>query len=178
MFHFIYCQPLWRIVLTIVAAPLLWALLGRLLSLPHPRFWRQLNLLLAALSVLVILYTTLGNRSGGVRQMVLTPFASFAEAKIQPELYRSMLMNVLLFEPLGLSLSQGLPIRRTWLRFMLPVLSGLCLSCAIETLQYLFSLGRTEADDVMMNSIGTIVGALSLPLTACLHRIFSKHSEA
>lgn len=169
MLRFIYCQPLWRIVLVVLAAPILWAILGRLLGARHPRLWRRLNLVLAALSALVILYATLGNRSGGVRQVILTPFASFTEAKVQPELYRTMLMNILLFEPLGMSLSQGLPCRQPWLRFLLTVLVALGLSCAIEVLQYLFSLGRTEVDDVIMNTLGAIVGALSLPMTICLH---------
>ena len=169
MLRFIYCQPLWHIVLVVLAAPILWAILSRLLGARHPWPWRRLNLVLAALSTLVILYAVLGNRVGGVRQVILTPFASFAEATEQPELYRSMLMNVLLFEPLGLSLSQGLPCRQPWLRFLLTVLVALGLSCAIEVLQYLFSLGRTEADDVIMNTLGAMVGALSLPMTICLH---------
>ncbi|MDD6022899.1 MAG: VanZ family protein [Oscillospiraceae bacterium] len=176
MLHFIYCQPLWRIVLILLISPLLWAFLGQLIAHRRLRFWKGMNLLLAGISVLVILYATLGNRAEDVRQVVLTPFASFSEAKIQPELYRSMLMNVLLFEPLGLSLSQGLPVKQSWLRVLLPVLFALCLSCTIEALQYLFFLGRTEADDVMMNTIGAMVGALSLPLTAFLKLLFSKYS--
>ena len=36
-------------------------------------------------------------------------FAALTAARVQPELYREMLMNVFLFFPLGLTLSNALP---------------------------------------------------------------------
>ena len=73
---------------------------------------------------------------------MLVPFQNFREAREQPELYRSMLMNVLLFFPIGLSLPFVLG---KW-KLSVPVTVVLaCLSSAgIEYLQYGYSLGNRQ----------------------------------
>lgn len=142
---------------------MLWACLGKKLLKNHPQVWRYFNILVVCLSALTVLYVTLGNRSGAARALILTPFASFREAKLQPELYRSMLMNVLLCVPLGLSLSEALPGRPSRRnRFLLVTVTVFLLSGMVETLQYVFCLGRCEVDDVIMNTLGAAVGASEL----------------
>ena len=84
------------------------------------------------------------------------PFHTFVEAKLQPELYRAMLMNIFLFQPLGLSLPGLLPqkkhpVART-------ILFALLLSVGIEVCQLSFGLGRCEIDDVIMNTLGAALG--------------------
>lgn len=49
----------------------------------------------------VIFYMTVCARGEETAEAVLVPFQNFREAREQPELYRSMLMNVLLFFPIG-----------------------------------------------------------------------------
>ena len=65
--------------------------------------------MLSALTVIFILYATILNRALGDYAVILTPFATLIAARQQPELYREMLMNVFLFFPLGLTLSNALP---------------------------------------------------------------------
>ena len=67
------------------------------------------NVILFCVSAAIILHATLLSRTPGTYAAVLTPFAALAAARQQPELYREMLMNVFLFFPLGLTLSNALP---------------------------------------------------------------------
>lgn len=86
---------------------------------------------------------------------------NFAEGYLeqQPKMYRSMLMNVFLFVPFGLTLSQILPEHwRSEKRMIIAICAGLLLSCFVEGMQYMFSLGRAEIDDVLTNVIGTAIG--------------------
>ena len=53
---------------------------------------------------------------------------------------------------------------------ILAVLAGAVLSVAVEYGQYRFLIGNAEADDVICNSLGTFIGALSLPIKEYLNR--------
>lgn len=133
-----------------------------------------LNTALACAAAFIILYATILNRTPGNYELILTPFAALSAARQQPELYREMLMNVFLFFPLGLTLSNALP--RTWhcwLRIALTALTGCVLSAGIEYAQYRFALGMAETDDVICNTLGAFVGASSLLLAHAME----KHKE-
>lgn len=135
------------------------------------RRWRWGNLSLSILMVIAILYTTLLSRVSGSYAAVLTPFATLVAARQEPELYRTMLMNVFLFFPLGLTLSNALP--RTWHRWRriaLTTLTGCVLSAGIEYAQYHFALGMAETDDVICNTLGAFIGATSLLLTRAIEK--------
>lgn len=169
-----------RILLTIYALPLstvAWfmalAVPGwTLLMLPlrrHPRALRYIGRLCAALSAAAILYATVLDRSGNGGTLYLLPFHFLLEAKIQPEIYRAMLMNVLLFFPLGLSLPYAVHgIRRRPALWTLK--TAACFSAGIEVCQLLFRLGRCETDDVLVNTLGAAVGAVSYLLFRCLYK--------
>ena len=93
-------------------------------------------------AVIAILCATILNRTPGNYELILTPFATFTAALQQPELYRAMLMNVFLFFPLGLTLSNALPRKwHRWLRIILTTLVGCALSAGIEYAQYRLRAG-------------------------------------
>lgn len=122
-----------------------------------------LNTALACAAVFIILYATILTRTPGVSEAILTPFASLTAARVQPELYREMLMNVFLFFPLGLTLSNALPQKwHRWLRIALTTLIGCILSAGIEYAQYRCALGLAETDDVICNTLGVFTGSTSL----------------
>lgn len=169
MFNYIYSQSLTVILLVIVVSTVLWGLLrGRL------RRWQAANALLCMMTVTVILYATILTRTPGNYEVILTPFAALAAARVQPELYREMLMNVFLFFPLGLTLSNALPRKwHRWGRIILTTLVGCTLSAGIEYAQYRYALGLAETDDVICNTMGAFLGAASL---LAAHAI-EKHKE-
>ena len=154
LFWLIYIQPLHLIVIFMILAAGLWGYLGS--RERGSKRWRIANAAVFAGIVAAIFYMTVYARGEGTAEAVLTPFQSFREAREQPELYRTMLMNVLLFFPVGLSLPFALG---KWKPAVPVTVILACLfSAGIEYLQYRYSLGRCEVDDVIMNTLGALLG--------------------
>ena len=132
------------------------------------------NFVLFCAAVIAILCATILNRTPGDYKPILTPFATFTAALQQPELYREMLMNIFLFFPLGLTLSNALPRKwHRWGRIALTTLVGCALSAGIEYTQYRYALGMAEVDDVICNTLGAFLGSTSLLIAHAIE----KHKE-
>lgn len=177
MLHYIYSRSL---IGVLVAMPLLLAVWGALSARVAARQWRLGNLALLLVSAAAILYATLFSRAEGSGNLALTPFASLTAARVQPELYREMLMNVFLFFPLGLTLSNALPRRWNYRRRIgVTVLAGCLLSAGIECAQYRFALGLAETDDVLCNALGALLGAASLLVAHAIesHKERARHTN-
>lgn len=171
MLHYIYTRPLIAIILFMAIAVIVWSELPSRIAV---KYWRHGNLILAVLMTVAILYATILTRSEGNTGLILIPFATFTAARQHPELYREMLMNVFLFFPLGLTLSNALPRRwHRWGKIILTTLVGYALSAGIEYAQYRYALGLAETDDVICNTLGAFLGAASL---LAAHAI-EKHRE-
>ena len=171
MLHYIYIRSFIGIITFMALALAAW---GALPARVGARRWRWGNLVLVLLITAAILYATLFSRAEGSTGLILTPFATFTTARVQPELYREMLMNIFLFFPLGLTLSNALPRRwHRWGRIALTTLVGYILSAGIEYAQYRYALGLAETDDVICNTMGAFLGAASL---LAAHAI-EKHKE-
>ena len=129
------------------------------------------NFVLFCAAVIAILCATILNRTPGNYELILTPFAALSAARQQPELYREMLMNVFLFFPLGLTLSNVLPQKwHRWLRIILTTLVGCALSAGIEYTQYRCALGLAETDDVICNTLGAFIGSTSLLIARAIEK--------
>lgn len=113
-------------------------------------------------SVALILYCTIINR-GGCYEVVFLPFYSFVEARWQPEIFRTLIMNIVLFVPLGVSLPFVIS-NNVKHPIILALLISISFSTIIEFCQLLFHLGRCEFDDVLANSIGSFLGETSYML--------------
>ena len=171
MMRHIYAIPLHMVIFLMLALFIVWAML----SLHQNQRKRSIvNAVLCSITALTILYATILTRTPGDYKPILTPFAALAAARVQPELYREMLMNVFLFFPLGLTLSNALPQKwHRWGRIILTALIGCILSAGIEYAQYRYALGLAETDDVICNTLGAFLGAASL---LAAHAI-EKHKE-
>ena len=126
-----------------------------------PGLWKWVNLFLFCVVVAFILWRTVGNRTVGKREFCLIPFYSFVAARSSPERHRSLVANILLFIPFGLTLPFGL--KRDQIRTT--VLAAAGFSVMIELIQFVFGLGLCEVDDVIFNSLGAAFGTLAF---ACL----------
>ena len=168
----VYRSPLEVIALVMALAVLFWTLLRSIWHCRFRRVWRWCNRSLVVLSVALILVVSFWNRTPGTYPPALVPFASLIAARTQPEYYREMLMNILLYLPLGLSLgsswADGMRIRQIlgW-----TVLCGTALSLLVECIQGIFQLGTLETDDVIRNIMGTLLGVLHVPLAYLLCRL-------
>ena len=69
--------------------------------------------------------------------------------------FREIVLNMVLFFPLGMLLSG-------WCRHRIHVLIlGIALSVATELIQYVLHLGLMETDDVLNNTLGLIMGMMA-----------------
>lgn len=165
----IYVQPLNRIIFFIVLLIAVWGIVGH--KADKKKWWQMFNWAIFLSNFAAIAFLTVYSRESGAHEVILTPFQSFVEAREQPEMYRSMLMNVFLFVPLGLSLPNVLP--RRWhpaVNVCLTIIFGFALSVIIEWCQYRYGLGRCEADDVIMNTLGAAIGTSSYVIARMLER--------
>ena len=101
-------------------------------------------------------------RSVGTRELELRPLYTFATISYNNEAIQTLLMNVILFVPYGLTIPYVAEtiIKKKGYRWILCVVSGFLISVAIEILQYYFRLGRAETDDVICNTIGCALGVM------------------
>lgn len=129
---------LWLIVVALVV----WLIDGRRIT-PRP--------LLAAYILFILMETIIGRKTG-VGRVELVPFWSY----IHPELRMEILLNYVLFIPLGLLLY--LCFGKKW--GLKVVLIGFLLSVSIEIVQLVFRIGLFEFDDMIGNTIGCLIGAV------------------
>ena len=168
MLHYIYSRSFISVITFMALALTAW---GALPARVGARRWRWGNLALMLLMTAAILYATLFSRAEGSAGLILAPFASLTAARQQPEIYREMLMNVFLFFPLGLTLSNALPRKwHRWIRIILTTLVGCALSAGIEYAQYRYALGMAEVDDVICNTLGAFIGSTSLLITPVIEK--------
>ena len=77
-----------------------------------------------------------------------------------------MLMNVFLFQPIGLVLPNLLPKKAH--PVFVTVVFAMLLSIGVEAAQFHYQLGRCEIDDVIMNTLGAAIGAAACGLVRIL----------
>ncbi len=174
-----YSQPMLYIVLEILLIPILWAFVSFLIS---RNCWID-----SLLRVLILLSVTWGitsltifNRITDLRsELVKFPFQLVVEAiREDREIIRSLLLNVILFCPFGAAVSDLLPQRKTIIsRVIMACSIGLVMSLLIEWAQYRLYLGNAEADDVICNTLGTFIGALSLPIKTAIAAVRNIEKE-
>lgn len=175
IYAWFYCLPIPNILFLLLVLSAGYLCLRR--RLEKGLLWRSAVTLLLIAWLLVILSATLAGRSGVLSQPELFPFHSYRAvlADGNPELLRSNFMNVVLFYPAGLLGCDVLPGRWSRKRRVFAV-AGLCalLSLGIECSQYLFALGQAEADDVIHNGLGALLGGAVcelLPQRTFSHKI-------
>lgn len=78
-----------------------------------------------------------------------------------PEILRSIWMNILLFIPGGVILPELLPTKwRNRSKMILTVILAMLFSLGIELAQWHWRLGQAETDDVIANTLGALLGSV------------------
>lgn len=159
LFRRVYCLPIPHAILLAAGGTgcfllLRWRFGAR-------RGWKGFCAAALGLWLVAVLWLTIFSRNPGAfpGEITLRPFDSYLRAFRfgESELLRSNFMNLLLFYPGGMLLSQLLPRRKG----VLLAGSLLCLaSAAIELTQYFAALGQLELDDVLHNTLGGVLGAI------------------
>lgn len=107
----------------------------------------------------VVLYLTVFMRIGSVdTSIVTTPFDDLTEAITQrdPALVMHMVLNIVMFIPFGFLVPAMNP--KYFRRWSFAMLGGLAASTLIEGTQMIFSLGQSDVDDIIANTLGAVVG--------------------
>lgn len=114
----------------------------------------------------VTLWTTVLSRAPGtVYPPELIPFHSYRKylGSGNSAHARTNFMNIALFYPAGLLTASLLPERLSRRRLLITVFVVFALfSSMIEYAQYFWALGEPEIDDVIHNTLGAILGSLSI----------------
>ena len=128
-----------------VVSVLIWKL-GR--KFIDKKIWKILNVIGMIAAVAVILKFTVWGREETGRHifMLAAPRSS--------EFFREMLMNVFLYFPLGLTLTNIIGCRS--------ILFGGILSVVIETWQFMAGTGVAQGTDVLCNVLGIVVGSIAI----------------
>lgn len=141
----IYTLAYNKIFFIIVSGIILWTILWSCFR-RYRKFWIIFNMTVFLIVLYWVLrYTVLYRTPSDDHQfMVFAPYNS--------EFYRELLMNVLLFYPLGLTLTVLIGPRSILVAFI--------LSFGIESWQYIARTGVAQVSDVLMNTLGCAIGAV------------------
>ncbi len=123
------------------------------------RKWRAINAHLFLMSIIVILLITLFTRKVEYREpsfRILDGLLSITMLRFVSKVkLRHMALNFLLFVPIGLTMPFAYRLHR---KYIVPL--GFLMSLFIECTQHFCLLGRFEVDDLLMNTLGVVVGAI------------------
>ena len=81
------------------------------------------------------------------------------------DVFKQIVDNILVFIPLGILLPAAYGAKHEMKNYVFVVFAGLFVSLVIEVLQYVFAIGFTEADDVINNTWGSMIGCGIYALT-------------
>ena len=127
----------------------------------HRESMNWLPTILFGVYFVVVVYGTVLMRQGTVaRSIVMEPFQRIKEALATRNLEKMNhdLMNVLMFVPFGILLP--LMNRKVFNKVSFAFLFGLVTSTLIESIQLLFHLGQCDINDIIANTLGTVLGYL------------------
>ena len=111
----------------------------------------------------IMVYTTVISRTEGTATIFFKPFHQLHVVLNggSKELIRSAWMNVLLFVPGGLLLSELVPIYKSiWLKSCMIAFIIAVISFGVEMTQWCWALGQAEADDIICNTLGGVIGII------------------
>ena len=143
-----YATNLSTIYLYIASGLLFWTFLSGLAQKRRKlkNAWKSVNFIGVLIAFYGILSYTVLHRVPSDNH-IFTFFADYSN-----EFYREMLMNAFLYYPFGLTLSTLIgPVS---------ILVGFVVSLAIESWQYFAGTGVAQGTDVVMNTLGVVIGCI------------------
>lgn len=162
IFTNIYCLPIRYTVYYLLAATFAWRFIHQYIQyIGQIRVLRRICCVVLVLWGGAVLYSTVFARSPGVHEVSLLPFQQIYTVLDggNPEILRSAWMNVLLFVPGGLLLSEAMfEDMEERKRVITVMIMAMVFSGVIELTQGIGGIGVMETDDVICNAFGAWVG--------------------
>lgn len=104
----------------------------------------------------------------------IIPYITKANTNLNGPAIMNILANIFLFIPLGFYVEVLLRKRKMKIRIMIIIL----IPIIVELIQFVFSLGICDVDDVILNAIGGLLGILVFKVVEKLYCIVKKDDTA
>lgn len=128
---------------------------------------------LCAVYLVVALQTAFFSREPGSRTSIdLALFATWGES---PQAHAYVIENIIMFLPFGILFPAAFaPLRRA----PLCVLFGFLFSCSLELMQLITERGHCQLDDIVTNTLGTLLGWIVFTLIdLCARQLFCRDAS-
>lgn len=126
-----------------------------------------------AVYLAVFLWLAVFSRSVGANRILrLTPFAGYLRVLINYatfDVLKQIFENILAFIPFGVLFCQSVKLKTDGRFYLKGAAAGAAFSVAVETVQYVFSIGFAETDDVINNTLGCVIGCGVYSLCQKIH---------
>lgn len=124
--------------------------------------FRVLCIIAFCIYAAILLYLAIFKRIGqwSERSLSFVPFSCYKTVLSiynSFDSYKLIIDNILVFVPFGM-LFPNLLSKNQKHKLLISAAAGMMFSVMIESVQYAFSIGCTELDDVINNTIGAVVG--------------------
>lgn len=113
--------------------------------------------ILAAYCTLVLSYTIFSREATGIAQYIMNPIWAYKLMPFNKSYRMEVVLNYILFIPIGFLTPRLIKSRK---KYFLTIFHGFLFSAAIELTQLITTTGRFESEDILGNTIGTIIGAI------------------
>lgn len=160
LYQFVYYMELPQLVLLGFGLLCAYGTLAVLAGQRFPRAWRLASLLVAALAVYMVYAGTLRGRVPGEHVNYFIPFQVLFVTEDMWQVVREAVLNTLLFVPLGATLPFVLQRVGGKRRIWPAVAVAAALSLTVELLQLTLQVGHFQTDDLLLNSLGCLIGTL------------------
>lgn len=137
------------------------------ISKKNLRIWNATNISFCAFYLFYLLFFAILSRNPEEEYTVsLIPFYSYYQYFLgnNPEAFRTNTANLAVFYPLGLILSDIFLKSKN--KKLIVGLIAFGLSASIEITQYILSLGYTEIDDILHNTLGAVLAVIGYNLAS------------
>lgn len=120
---------------------------------------RNISILLWIYTLFLLYITIIGRYTFDDYRERLIPFESYRQYFTTGNIseLKGIILNILIFIPFGFLIAKLFRNRKS---ANIAFCSGFFLTVAIESLQYITHTGTFETDDIIHNSIGTMIGCL------------------
>lgn len=152
-------MPISYTIIILILVCCLWSVVCSKFKKEQVNNWRVFNFILFVIWMTCVIYMTVLVRDTEVDEINLIPFHSIIDVMNGEniELLRASWMNCLLFVPGGLWLHCSFS-EQNWKKCILQIIFFMLISICIEFVQGYFNLGVVEADDVIHNTLGAVIG--------------------
>lgn len=159
MYRLAYDIPVSKLVLLLVLFCCVWCFAKERFQVQKKQIWMELHLILLIICVALFLCVSLLNRRSVSGQQWPPLFWSYKLAFLKGSYdhFQEIYLNVLAF--LFISLF-ALELFQSKAGKIAALFACVLLSVSVESMQYFFSLGLAETDDIISNILGVILGAL------------------